>query len=346
MLMVLRRVERFFAILVVTTALTLGGLAHAEPGRPRVFADWIVGCDNGGSCQSNALRPDDSDHGPRGWVVITRQAGPQAAATVAIRLRDGRDGTVEPRVDAVQAVAVDGQTLPLRPGHAQDRLQFEPEATQTLLNAMREGNELTFLDAQRGLVARTSLKGLKAALLYIDEQQGRTGSRMKQAAALPIIRTPAASSAAASQLTDAQLEGFRTRFRCRAVEPIMLRQPIRYARLDVNHTLALVPAPCATGAYNSRVLAVVIKNDGDARAADLEFPMDIKSRHEVVSPHWKDADRQLQSYVKSRGLGDCGSIQTWVWDGSRFRLVLQSEMSECRGSVDFIPMWRADVRVR
>jgi hypothetical protein len=50
--------------------------------------------------------------------------------------------------------------------------------------------------------------------------------------------------------------------------------------------------------------------------------------------------------VKSRGLGDCGLVQNWAWDGQRFRLVLQQEMTECRGSLEFITTWRAEPRNR
>jgi hypothetical protein len=117
-------------------------------------------------------------------------------------------------------------------------------------------------------------------------------------------------------------------------------------RLDAGHTLALVPAPCATGAYNARVLAVVIDRKGQARVADLEFPVDIKSRFEVVNPYWEDGERELRTFVKSRGLGDCGLVQNWAWDGQRFRLVLQQEMTECRGSLEFITTWRAEPRNR
>ena len=44
-----------------------------------------------------------------------------------------------------------------------------------------------------------------------------------------------------------------------------------------------------------------------------------------------------------RGVGDCGVHQDYVWDGTRFRLVQQEEMSECRGSLDYITTWRAQV---
>jgi hypothetical protein len=34
-----------------------------------------------------------------------------------------------------------------------------------------------------------------------------------------------------------------------------------------------------------------------------------------------------------------------VWDGAMFRLTSATAMGECRGSVDWIPIWRAEVKL-
>jgi len=51
----------------------------------------------------------------------------------------------------------------------------------------------------------------------------------------------------------------------------------------------------------------------------------------------------LNSYNKGRGLGDCGNAETYVWDGATFRLVQAYAMSECRGSTEWLTIWRAKV---
>ncbi len=66
--------------------------------------------------------------------------------------------------------------------------------------------------------------------------------------------------------------------------------------------------------------------------------------HELVNALWNPAARKLATYSKGRGLGDCGVTQHYVWDGSRFRLIDQAEMQECRGSADFIQTWIAEAR--
>ena len=39
----------------------------------------------------------------------------------------------------------------------------------------------------------------------------------------------------------------------------------------------------------------------------------------------------LTSVAKGRGIGDCGSNETWLWDGKAFRLLRETEMDACRG---------------
>jgi len=51
----------------------------------------------------------------------------------------------------------------------------------------------------------------------------------------------------------------------------------------------------------------------------------------------------LTGYAKGRGLGDCGLVQSLVWDGTRLRLTEQSEMRECRGNPNYLTTWRTRV---
>ena len=57
--------------------------------------------------------------------------------------------------------------------------------------------------------------------------------------------------------------------------------------------------------------------------------------------YWDEGTRRLASFFKGRGLGDCGAGQEWAWDGEMFRLIHAEAMGECRGSTDYITIWRA-----
>jgi len=49
----------------------------------------------------------------------------------------------------------------------------------------------------------------------------------------------------------------------------------------------------------------------------------------------------LSTHNKGRGVGDCGSSETYVWDGRRFRMTEARVMSECRGSTNWLATYRA-----
>lgn len=107
--------------------------------------------------------------------------------------------------------------------------------------------------------------------------------------------------------------------------------------------------PCGNGAYNYYTSAFLIDEAGRVRPAtfdtDRPNPKDGENLG-LVNAGYDPKARRLGSFVKGRGVGDCGSIQEFVWDGRQFRLIAQSDMGGCRGSVDYITTWRAKVRSR
>ena len=92
--------------------------------------------------------------------------------------------------------------------------------------------------------------------------------------------------------------------------------------------------------------AFVIGDDGTLRPATFDASTGIDPEAGGV-PQLVNAgfgEGLLSSHAKGRGIGDCGVSQSFAWDGTRFRLVEQSEMTECRGSTRLIPTWRAELR--
>jgi hypothetical protein len=59
-------------------------------------------------------------------------------------------------------------------------------------------------------------------------------------------------------------------------------------------------------------------------SADSKIPL-------LVNADWDAATQTIGSFSKGRGLGDCGSSESWVWDGTMFRLTDATVMGECRG---------------
>ncbi|GGB29675.1 hypothetical protein GCM10011380_19040 [Sphingomonas metalli] len=330
-------------------ALTLAAAAPAgpKPGGVKTFTDWTVGCDNGAACQAVALVPESGSPDDYLMLVLNRDAGGAAARlSVPAPAAGSYRLTVNGRaIGTVSAKGDDGGTLAL---------------TRSMLDALAEGDRATLVDARGKSRAAASLKGLAAAMLYMDDRQGlvgtrsalrRPGNRVARAAApaLPVIVSPPASKARPRTIGVAvatRLIG-RDNARCDyANGPVAPKAH----RLDARHSLVVVDHPCGNGAYNLFSSLFVVDEAGKPSPARFDstpgMGVDGTEDNVVVNGDWDPRERRLGSFAKGRGIGDCGDMQSFAWDGARFRLVEETVMGECRGSMDYIPVWRARVVVR
>jgi len=305
------------------------------PTKLRVFGDWTAGCDNGDLCQAGALMTDDSP-APPVLLSIRRAAGPGGAITVRFQI-DGDPPVLLPLV-----FAIDGRTV------GRGGTELTGDAAATMVAELAKGRTLAIAAASGQLVGTVSLTGAAAALRWIDSEQGRAGTTgaiiargddadTRPAPALPIVR--AATIRGEAALLDPQL--VTTMRRMAGCEGDGSDLPDQDASpLGGGRTLVLVP--CLTGAYNI-VSAVFVVEDGKATPAGFDAPSampgDVPGIQQVVNARF--ADGVLTSDAKGRGLGDCGVRQRFAWDGTRFRLIEQDEMEECRGNIDYIRTWTA-----
>lgn len=315
------------------------------PGHLKTFSDWIVGCDNGRACQADALQPEGDFDAIT--MVVARAATAGAAPDISINT----DQTV------VAALAADGRKLSIRTVAAAGVVSVFPQDSRIFVEAVRPAKRLGLLDAKGVEIGHVSLAGFSAALLYMDDQQKRVGTvtaliRKGPATSvpvpppLPVIVSPIAPKLLPLRLGKADIARETRSLECEAADSGNFET--LYARLDARTSLALLPWPCGNGAYNYFAYALLIDQKGNVTAARFDAPagMGEENDNSVVNADWDEATRRLSTYAKGRGLGDCGTMQSFAWDGNRFRLVEQSEMGECRGSVDYITTWRAAVSRR
>lgn len=297
--------------------------ALPRPGKVKVFGDWAVGCDNTRRCELRSLAAENEPPGGV-TVAIAREAGPAGRLDVKV---EGDDDTL--------ATSVDGQ--PAR-------------TTAEIVAAMAKGRVLAARAAGKA-AATVSLRGVSAALRYTDAVQGRAGTAtalvakgLKPASAVP-APAPAPTIVALvpggtpATVTPEQLAAMR---RAAACEEGQRDAPELHA-LGGGRTLVLLP--CSAGAYNLSQALFVLDGKGFA-PAQADAPVGFTGEEKmpvpaVVNGRWDKG--VLTSYAKGRGLGDCGVAQELVWDGTRLRLSEQREMGECRGNIDYITTWRADV---
>lgn len=324
------------------TAATDSGAAP-KLGEQKTFRDWTVGCDNVGRCQADALTPEGADQ-PAILASVTRDGGPDGAITVAVLSSEA--------LGVPLSFLVDGRPVGSGGVTEDDATRLRGAAADAIARAIANGRALAVRDAAGHELGTISLAGASAALRYMDAEQGRAntaGALVAKGADTSLPPAPAAPTIVAVQpagtpasLSAAQIAALRKQAGC---EPSMLPEPAAapdYAALGGGTTLVLLP--CDAGAYNL-IAAVYVVTNGKAAPARFDAPTgfspDPQPVPSVVNGRWKDG--LLHTYAKGRGLGDCGSMQQFAWDGRRFRLADQHDMGECRGNTDYIRSWHAAV---
>lgn len=330
--------------------------SHAiTPGKVTTFKDWTVGCDNGLACQAVALMPETGAD-QQFSLVVKRPEG--MAAPLAIELAGAPSKSTSYRI-LVDGRAVSSGALV----RDSDFIAVSGAEAMKLARAMAKGKAVEVRDGSGANLGMASLAGVSAALRYIDAQQGRagttgaivaTGKRKASArkATLPVIT--AKKIAPSNMLPDASaLVALSESSPC-AADRFDSTQDTAYSLgTGTNGAQALVLLNCGAGAYNFSSGVYIGQQDSFARwsfaPAKFDYGATGFSAESLipllVNADWDAGTQTIKSYAKGRGLGDCGSAESWVWDGNMFRLTGATQMGECRGSLDWIPVWRAEVRL-
>jgi hypothetical protein len=224
-----------------------------------------------------------------------------------------------------------------------------------LIAALRSAQRLELYSADGRSLGTVSLKGASAALLYMDEQQGRTGTatalvrpgtRASGNAApptIPVVTAPPVSRARPMALGAAALKALRRKHGC-TIDEVGGPEEADSVALTANESLLLLA--CGSGAYNVSYVPFIVRRGGRAEIAPFDHRPGWwaeEGKPVLVNAAWDGERGLLTSFAKGRGLGDCGTETEYAWDGRAFRLVEQAEMDECRGSTDYITTWRAKV---
>ncbi|WP_443019558.1 DUF1176 domain-containing protein [Sphingomonas phyllosphaerae] len=330
---------------VAATATSAGAPAgddHAspKPGDQKTFRDWTVACDNVARCAMASLGTD-ADF-PAVTMQVARAAGPDGAIEIALDMPQG-DG------DAPATLRIDGRAFPVAGAG------LSGTEAAAIARALADAKTIEALDKSGKRLGTISAAGASAALRYIDAQQGRAGTVTalvargdKAAATVPAARPAPHVRAVAfagtpATMTPDLLAAMRRTAEC---DPSFTGPEPRAHGLADGATLVLLP--CSAGAYNE-IDALFIVRDGKATPARTDAPSGFEETgadsqtpvHSVING---DVDGGvLRSYAKGRGLGDCGVMQSFVWDGTQLRLTEQRSMGECRGNPDYLPVWQARV---
>lgn len=306
-------------------AIALLGAAHAQT---HVFKDWAVACDNTRHCEAVAYQSDESESAP---VVLwlSRDAGPHAPVHIQVDMDDSEDPkplTLHLGTNTLKGI-----------NRAQD---LSPTQTRQLLAHMLVGQEITLSDGAKRW--QLSLAGSNAALLKMDDVQGRVGTPgalvrkgKKPEATVPSMLSAPKIQAATMPTTSAADQAL--------LQPILNSITPRECWDDlpddsspdtsitrVSATQVLVMRECGRGAYQggSGIWLANSKRPYAAKRLDLPLP-DGESTDYVMNASLNGG--RLESYAKGRGVNDCGSGFEWVWTGKSFVLTGAWHAPLCRG---------------
>lgn len=315
-------------------------------GTLETFRDWIVGCDNGDDCTAIGTATEAN-----AYIVVARSADRSAEPRIAFRLR-AEETVAEPRLrlSATGAVALpaviaasnkDGLYSATLDG-ARAR-----GAVQALLPGQTIGIDL--LDGDRVIAkAQVSLAGASASLRYMDAEQRRADT----VEALVARGTLAVADAAHP----------RPRVNARpiaAIEPPPARPSAAAAGEDgcgdapdiavrLTPDLVLHGVCSFSGAYNVGFRFYIVGPAG-AHEARFELPGraagDDSDPGVLVNPAVEDDGRTISAFDKGRGIGDCGRITRWAFDGAAMRLVDYQGLDTCMGvsAQDWPVLYRAEL---
>lgn len=317
----------------------------------RSFRDWLAICDNTNDCVAFGPASEGT-----GWVRVGSAPGPDGARTVSVGFwpssGEGLTGPITLTLDGRRHVAapVSGDHDPV--GVA----EVAPAEAPTVVSGLAAGRTLTL--AGGGETVAMSLSGAAAAMLWIDERQGRLdtptalvrkGTRSvasvpgpatapRVIAAPPIAQTGFGDS---DQTLPPALEAVAAVKACRAeTGDGVVSHEVMSARLDA--TTELWAVPCFVGAYNVGHDWYLTGPGGrNPRAVSLASASGESGAGTINGGYDPDA-RTISAFAKGRGIGDCGTASTWTWTGRDFVLSAETAMTECWGvPADYWPTtWR------
>lgn len=320
----------------------------------RTFRDWYATCDNGNDCFAYT----GTDMG--GWLLVRLGAGPEAVPTILAGVSpfadDAADKAVSLTIDGVAEALVAGPGE--NPSHA-----VSPDRVGATLRRLAAARSLSIGSGEAQ--TRLPTAGASAALLWIDERQGRLdtttalirrgdrpGSTVPSAPVLPrVIRAaaigqgrfarasdPGEQGAEANLALPAAVEALPEVRQCRTDTAFSdyLQKAVLAARLSPETELWGVP--CDSGAYNA-MYDFYLTGPNGTNPRKAEFPSwEPRERTEgdifgdgLVNPVFDAGNNTVRHFFRGRGIGDCGTIQSWGWTGEAFVLVQERFMGNCWG---------------
>lgn len=348
------KARMFITIGALVAALAPGSATQAWTSKQ--VRDWTVECSNGLTCDMTY-----ADWGAKGLQSVGFERGGAPDAAVVLKLRAAPDFSPEADPGLTYRFSVDGKDLlvlaagDLKPDKSGMTYRHSDQAKVTaLLEAMEAGRtaEVIVSGAAGRQLLPVKLNGVKAAMLHIDEVQGRLG-RTDALEARGTTKPPAGVTAKDILAIEDMPEIVRKDFTesggpCSDLEAEMIGQ---FQGFDVSvGTVRLIGVPCGSGGAYNQPYALYAAYD--IIVERISFPYIEKGVPTTMSTamnlDFNPATRTLTAFFRGRGIGDCGEYIRWRVDdaGGRLKLAEVRMKGDCdeKGNdpTEFPLVWKVD----
>lgn len=301
----------------------------------RVFRDWVATCDNTRHCSLIGLSLVDSER----WIHLRfERSGEPSAGIGTMHIEFG-----EPLVDAGEWSLWSGENRLFVVAEGERRcgepypddlcdaiLIADEGRKKQILRELRRSDALTLV-VDDEVMAGVSLDGASAALLWMDDRQGRVGSEtalvhpgdrptsaLAQPPAPPEVRVrPGVWLALAEErvrtIAEEILRGIAPD-RCDRRQPPDPEEVGSYAvQSDAvwqdGEGRMLTSVSCYGGAYNFSSIWFIRFGSGSWQEVDFPRPVRgaTETGGELINAGFDPASGLLESFNKGRGYGDCGT---------------------------------------
>ncbi len=356
-------------------AILAAAIAASPAGELSIFRDWVVGCDNRHACHATTLAPEPTDAELQAgddavadnYFGLSLKRAADALAPLRIRLLECYLCDVQPGIEPARVTELQVKD---KGGAVIGRITFGPEQAADLfadeglampadadfIGSLAKGEIVEVYDDDARYMASISLRGLSSALQYLDENQRRMGTvtalvgrgklgadSVPQWSLDPIILTPPISDAPPTRPRDRTLLHLQEKYRCDGATKGLPEYAID--RLDAHSSMLLIFGNCAP--YNGEGYVFVIDRNRKVRKAAMRLAPGSPAADppQIISGYWDRKERRLHSFARGRAFADCGQEQEFAWDGRQFLLVREADMGGCRGSIDYITVYRRETAI-
>ncbi len=315
---------------VLLALLAASGAAHAQQQKIHQFKDWYIACDNTRRCEAEGYQADVHSGLPV-TLYLVREAGQTTPVVASYAVFDPA-GDVTGKLTLRVGKTSIGNLAPAG--------ELTTTQVSTLLPSLLDASVLTLSSSKRTWTL--SLAGMKAALLKMDDLQGRVGTPgalvrkgdKPESSVLPPLPAPVIKPARIvpdkpgdGKLLQAILKAVRDRS-CWEDMPDEENAAAEIHRLSDRKVLVM--RTCGRGAYQGWQNLWIANDRPPYDPQAVRLPTAGGSLDDSIS----EAEYQggvLSSYAKGRGIGDCIYSASWVWTEQGFKLKEETASSDCRG---------------